>query len=105
MAAGAQHSTSSPCTWRGDVEKRTLEHDVKPRAGSCRGAPVRARPDLPPRGWKGSPPPGRRAVATQKKSSRLSADPHMIFMSNKCQTLMSNGLILMELLITPACWT
>ena len=50
------------------IEKRTLDYDVKPRAGSCRGAPVRARPDLPPRGWKGSPPPGRRAVATHKKA-------------------------------------
>ena len=52
------------------VEKRTLDYDVKPRAGSCRGAPMRARPDLPPRGWKGSPPPGRRAVATHKKASK-----------------------------------
>ena len=52
------------------VEKRTLDYDVKPRAGSCRGAPVRARLDLPPRGWKGSPPPGRRAVATHKKASK-----------------------------------
>ena len=52
------------------VEKRTLDYDVKPRAGSCRGAPMRARPDLPPRGWRGSPPPGRRAVATHKKASK-----------------------------------
>ena len=52
------------------VEKRTLDYDVKPRAGSCRGAPMRARPDLPPRGWKGSPPPVWRAVATHKKHKK-----------------------------------
>ena len=48
------------------VEKRTLEYDVEPRAGSCRGAPVRARLDLPLRGWKGSPPPVWRGSNTQK---------------------------------------